>query len=194
MTTKPPLHRRVADLERQVERLETLHRGGQRAVAKTDAVQLKRVQTTKTTSYPTGYANTFEVVTTDGAWTRTEGNQALTDTARKGTPQFKGRTAEATNVVEDTVLPGFVLLGADGKSYFYLLDFATAWRFTLNEDMGATTAGQASADRLDLLGNDTGVDITVLDGLGIFSSMQNLDAGICLKQGGQYHVIQAECP
>ena len=60
--------------------------------------------------------------------------------------------------------------------------------------MGATTAGQASADRLDLLGNDTGVDITVLDGLGIFSSMQNLDAGICLKQGGQYHVIQAECP
>jgi hypothetical protein len=65
------------------------------------------------------------------------------------------------------------------------------WRFTLNE---AWTAGAADADILQMDGTDTGTDAGVLDPLGIFSTLESGDAGLCLLQGGNYYVIQAPCP
>ena len=91
-------------------------------------------------------------------------------------------------------MPFFEVEGDDGKTFVFIMDYATLWRFTLNENMGATTANEATADLIDLGGNNTTSDVTVYDRLGIFSSMQNLDAGFCVKQGGEYHVVQAECP
>mgnify|MGYP000504183545 CR=1 FL=1 len=68
------------------------------------------------------------------------------------------------------------------------------YRFTLNENMGATTANQADADLLEMDGTDTNIDVDILDPVAIFSSLTSGDAGLCYKQAGNYYVIQAECP
>jgi hypothetical protein len=65
------------------------------------------------------------------------------------------------------------------------------YRFTLNE---AWSSGAADADILQMDGTDTGIDADVLDPLGIFSTLSNGDAGLCLLQDGSYYVIQAPCP
>jgi hypothetical protein len=71
---------------------------------------------------------------------------------------------------------------------------ARLYRFTLNEDMGASTSLQADADILKVDGTDTGTDADVLDPLNIFESLENGDPGFCIKQSGSYYVIQAPCP
>lgn len=68
------------------------------------------------------------------------------------------------------------------------------YRFTLNEDMGATTTNKGDADILEMDGTDTGIDADVEDPLAIFSTLTNTDAGLCLRQGGSYYIIQAPCP
>lgn len=65
------------------------------------------------------------------------------------------------------------------------------YRFTLNE---ALTTGTADADILEMDGTDTTIDDDVLDPLGIFDTLTNGDPGLCLKQDGNYYVIQAPCP
>lgn len=67
------------------------------------------------------------------------------------------------------------------------------YRFTLNENMGATTANEAAADILEMNGTDTGTDAAVKDPLAIFDTLENGDPGLCLLQGGIYYVIQAPC-
>lgn len=70
---------------------------------------------------------------------------------------------------------------------------STLWRFTLNEDMGATTTNEGAADLLEMDGTDTTDDVTVLDPLAIFSTLVDTDAGLCIEQDGMYYVIQAPC-
>jgi hypothetical protein len=65
------------------------------------------------------------------------------------------------------------------------------FRFTLNASL---STGTADADILRMDGTDTGIDDDVLDPLGIFDTLTTGDAGLCLKQGGKYYVIQAPCP
>jgi hypothetical protein len=66
------------------------------------------------------------------------------------------------------------------------------YRFTLNASLAS---GTADADILLMDGTDTGTDADVLDPLGIFATLVTVgDAGLCLKQGGAYYVIQAPCP
>ena len=67
----------------------------------------------------------------------------------------------------------------------------TLYRFTLNEDF---VSGVADADILEMDGTDTTIDADVLDPLGIFATIGNGDAGLCLLQNGSYYVIQAPCP
>ena len=68
----------------------------------------------------------------------------------------------------------------------------TLYRFTLNASLAT---GTADADILEMDGTDTGIDDDVLDPLGIFASLVTVgDTGLCLKQGGVYYVIQANCP
>ena len=67
----------------------------------------------------------------------------------------------------------------------------TLYRFTLNEDFAG---GAADADILEMDGTDTGIDADVQDPLGIFATIGNGDAGLCLLQNGSYYVIQAPCP
>ncbi len=71
---------------------------------------------------------------------------------------------------------------------------ATLWRFTLNENMGATTTNEGEADILHMDGTDTGKDLNVIDRLAIFSSLTSGTAGLCLEQGGEFHIIQSGCP
>lgn len=68
------------------------------------------------------------------------------------------------------------------------------YRFTMNENWGATTAGAADSDILEMDGTDTTIDDDVLDPLGIFSSLTSGSAGICFFQDGKYYAIQAPCP
>jgi hypothetical protein len=69
---------------------------------------------------------------------------------------------------------------------------ATLYRLTLNASLAT---GTADADILNMDGSDTGLDEDVLDPLGIFASLVNVDdAGLCLLQNGSYYVIQAPCP
>jgi len=70
---------------------------------------------------------------------------------------------------------------------------AKLFRFTLNEDMGATTSGEAAADILQLDGTDTNTDANVQDTLGIFNTLVDTDPGYCIKQGSLYYIIQAPC-
>lgn len=71
-------------------------------------------------------------------------------------------------------------------------DGTKLYRFTLNASLAG---GTADADILEMDGTDTGIDDDVLDPLGIFSSLTVVNsAGLCLKQGGKYYVIQAPCP
>jgi len=66
------------------------------------------------------------------------------------------------------------------------------FRFTLNATLAS---GTADADIIEMDGTDTGIDATVRDPLGIFATLVTVgDAGLCLRQGGLYYVIQAECP
>ena len=66
------------------------------------------------------------------------------------------------------------------------------FRFTLNASLAT---GTADADILEMDGTDTGIDADVLDPLGIFATLVTIgDAGLCLRQDGNYYVIQAECP
>jgi hypothetical protein len=67
----------------------------------------------------------------------------------------------------------------------------TLYRFTLNASL---SGGTADADILLMDGTDTLIDDDVLDPLGIFSTLDVDDVGLCLLQGGAYYVIQAPCP
>ena len=71
-------------------------------------------------------------------------------------------------------------------------DSTKLFRFTLNASLAS---GTADADILLLDGTDTGIDATVRDPLGIFATLTTVgNAGLCLRQGGLYYVIQAACP
>jgi len=71
---------------------------------------------------------------------------------------------------------------------------AKLFRFSLNEDMGATTANKGDADILKMDGTDTTIDADVEDPEAIFGTLADTDTGLCLKQGGSYYIIQAACP
>lgn len=62
---------------------------------------------------------------------------------------------------------------------------ACLWICTLIEDMGATTAGQASASLIDIDETDTEQSVTVLDPLGMASWMASGDQAYCLEQLAQ---------
>lgn len=68
------------------------------------------------------------------------------------------------------------------------------YAFVLKENMGATTANQADAHLYNMTPTDTGTDVNVFDRVGIFADLEADDAGLCLLQAGEYHVIQAFCP
>lgn len=67
----------------------------------------------------------------------------------------------------------------------------TLYRFTLNADL---VSGTADADIIEMDGTDTTWDRNVLDPLGIFSTLEAGDPGLCIKQNGKFYVIQAPCP
>lgn len=78
--------------------------------------------------------------------------------------------------------------GFDGPIY------PVFYRFTLNENMGATTTNKGDADILYMSGEDTGFDADVEDPLSIFSTLLTDDTGICVCQHGRFWIIQAPCP
>jgi hypothetical protein len=73
---------------------------------------------------------------------------------------------------------------------------ARLWRCTLNEDMGASTGGQAAADLVELDGTDTGLDVTVKDLLSNCETAKNTAGLFCFEQldmdGTRYFVALAQ--
>lgn len=77
-----------------------------------------------------------------------------------------------------------------------LIDFAgpSLAPFTLTEDIGATTSGEASATILEWDFTTTKHSgETVLDNGGIFEGGTSGSNGIALKVGSEYHIIQLAC-
>jgi hypothetical protein len=69
------------------------------------------------------------------------------------------------------------------------------WRFTLNEDMGATTSNQGNASIRTMAGEDTGFNANIVDDPDpTFSSLASGDKGYAFLQGGTFYVYQAPCP
>jgi len=87
--------------------------------------------------------------------------------------------------IETNIMRAFILSGGG------MATGVTFWRFTLNSNW---VAGTADADILEMDGTDTGLDDDVRDPLGIFSTLEAGDPGICFLQDGVYYAIQAFCP
>lgn len=103
-----------------------------------------------------------------GAYTVTDGGELF--------------TAVGDDDIGSNVMRAFCYRGASG---------ATLYRFTLNANFNT---GTADADIIEMGGTDTTIDANVLDPLGIFATLLNGDAGLCILQGGSYYAIQAPCP
>lgn len=124
-----------------------------------------------------GYKNTGTITGGD-RWRPTAGQWYLT---QDDSGIF---VAAGADDVEDDVLR-VMEIGGSGNRLF---------RFTMNENWGATTAGAADSDILEMDGTDTTIDDDVLDPLGIFSTLTSGSAGLCIRQDGKYYAIQAPCP
>lgn len=124
-----------------------------------------------------GYKNTG-TITGGERWAPTSGQWYLT---RDNAGIF---IAAGADNVDDDVLRVMEIGGSGGRLY----------RFTMNENWGATTAGAADSDILEMDGTDTTIDDDVLDPLSIFSSLTSGSSGICVHQDGKYYAIQAPCP
>ena len=136
-------------------------------------------------------------------WTASD--TVLTDDA---TNTMDGVVALVGALVSATLAPGTVknTIGSEGSNnddIFIVYDHTNSvweiieappttgtgdvlWGFSLNEDMGATTTGQASADKLNLNStwSDTTLDITVSDVKDDEAGALNGEFGICVQPGG----------
>jgi hypothetical protein len=65
--------------------------------------------------------------------------------------------------------------------------------FTLTADMASKSAA-AGIFSLDGVTTSSVESSTVYDPQNIFSTLKTDGTGLCLKQGGAYYVIQANCP
>lgn len=73
------------------------------------------------------------------------------------------------------------------------------WRATLNEAFGATTTHVAAADLLTISGTDTGLDVSLYDPLGVFSSLAGTEGLYVMEQIDQngtrrFVPLQSPCP
>lgn len=70
------------------------------------------------------------------------------------------------------------------------------YRYTLTEDMGATTPQQASCTIYTIDGNDVtehATDETVYDPWPVFDGGESGQSGPCIKQGGKYYTVNLSC-
>jgi len=121
-----------------------------------------------------------------------------------------GREVTAYNIATDTIAADeYVRLTRHFATGDWMAVSAAAsgvelHRVILKENMGATTANQASADLYTLAGVDTGTDITVLDSDGLFpgslgprthpvTSNTLVGAkGLVIKSGTSYFAVELE--
>lgn len=68
------------------------------------------------------------------------------------------------------------------------------WRFSLTEDMGATTTNEATGDLKTMDGTDTTSDVQFKDPEGIFGVLVSGSTGYARQQGKQFYIDQANCP
>lgn len=66
------------------------------------------------------------------------------------------------------------------------------WRFSLTEDMGNTTADEASADIKDMSGATVSAGETIDDRLTNFRELKSGDDGLCIQVGSEYFPVLAE--
>jgi len=65
--------------------------------------------------------------------------------------------------------------------------------FELTADMASNSA-TADISTLDGISTDSLESSTVYDPQAIFGILETGDTGLCIKQGGLYYIIQANCP
>ena len=83
----------------------------------------------------------------------------------------------------------------DKSVQWMLIDSGAAislFRFTLNEDMGETTANEAAADLLELDGTDTDDDVDILDPAGVWANAVDTAAGLALRVGEDYYAVACQ--
>lgn len=194
------LRKRVNYLESKLNRLERqMERMRRSPTERNNSREVFVAKTAEDSSYPSAPANVFGIIFQTISFTRAEGNQTPTYTAHSASVQdfalsLVGYIPEGTYVLVKRQDNGqYVILQSIGMSV------ARLWLFTLNEDMGATTTGEAAADLLDLDESDTGTDVTLTDPHDIFTDLTNGSAGLCIQQldsdGNEYYmVIQSGCP
>lgn len=99
--------------------------------------------------------------------------------------QMRGATSGCGKLVRVTTTGGYAVID--------LGETQREWRYSLNEAVGATTSGQASADLLGLDETDTGGDVTVIDDLGIMADQGSGDFGSCVQAGNKFYARQGPC-
>ena len=70
---------------------------------------------------------------------------------------------------------------------------AELYAFTLTANMASKSAA-ASISTIDGVSTTVLESSTVYDPQDIFAVLETGDSGLCLKQGGKYYIIQANCP
>lgn len=82
----------------------------------------------------------------------------------------------------------------DGKVYVQLGGGGDElYAFTLTEDMGATTAGEASATVSKPDGSGSGTQTVKDHPAGIFAELKTSNTGWVIKVGSDYWIIQSDC-
>jgi len=168
--------------------------GRQAIVAATRHVRLARTTTSGT--YPSTPCDTYEIVFLDGTFTESAGDQTPTYTERSASPQAIAYDIRSDGLIpEDTEV---LVLEQNGKWWIVArATLAQIVRVTLDEDMGASTAGQATATVVDyFLGKDPADgsgDIIVHDRMSLFARSLSGAKGIAVYDDRSDEYLLIDC-
>jgi len=105
-------------------------------------------------------------------------------------------TPEMSALISQTVAEHIARIQGGGvdvpRGRVHALGQSTLWRYTANENMGASTSNECEVDLLFLDGTDTTSDVDLLDKLVIGAEIRDGDAGYCVEQGGEFFPVSVD--
>jgi len=135
--------------------------------------------------------NLYRFTTTEVMGASTSNEASATITTLAGASAGTGLTVKDKNTVH-IGLPSGILgycqkVGAD---YHIVEVEQLLFHFTLTEDMGYTTSGEATATITTPGGASVGTGLKVHDGHDLYTSVPSTTKGLCLLAGGYYQIIE----